>query len=169
MNVIDSVIVEKIRTDELDWFDIFKCASLLHETVDEHRRMGVTLPDGLPSALGILTKILAVSMDKESTTAERKNALWRNLGLGKLTTDPKVRNIALAGCMEIMRRMGKSETDIEGSREFQLLGIPASAFKQARKEPVVIPDEYGERELPYFMEQLALIQQDLPKKGPSES
>ena len=168
-NLAESVIVDKMQAGELGWWDLFRTLHLLEETISVYKELGEPPPDGVAASALLIANILSIANDRDASISERKNALWRTLGLGKLTTDPKVRNIALAGCMEIMRRMGKSETDIEGSAEFQLLGIPANAFMQARQEPVAIPDHYGEQELPYFIEQLALFQQDLPNKGPSES
>lgn len=168
-NPTEQAILSTMEHGQLDWTSLYATLQLLHKTIDEHKAEGEPPPDGVAASAGLIANLLLIANNDEATPSERRNHLWNWIGLGNITSDTTMRDNALAGCMEIMRRMGKSETDIEGSAEFALIGIPASAFKRARQQTVKIPEDYGKDHLPHFLEQLALFQKHLPKKGPSES
>ena len=165
----EQAILSTMEHGQLDWTYLMATLQLLHKTIEEHKADGQSPPDGVAASAGLLANLLLIANNDEATPSKRRNDLWGWLGLGNLTSNTTMRDTALAGCMEIMKRMGRSQTDIEGSTEFALIGVPASAFKRARQQKVTIPDDYGKDHLPHFLEQLALFQKGLPKKGPSES
>ena len=105
-------ILAAFVADDLDWTHLMKLFVVLEANAELMTEQKIPLPPGYIAMSHILFALCSIPMQQNMTTSQKKNELWRFLGLGKASIATEPRDSCIYGTVVLMRALGKSDKEI---------------------------------------------------------